>query len=217
MLPRRLAPTTAARRSWSAVTGHFKLAAAQSAQPLHHAPLCTRQAARAQVICLSARQRATPSTGHAGQPGPCQRGPAGRRKLTRPVCCSLHKGTTVRWHCRAQVGKTPHMQSFRSPSAARATGTMKPLLPWHCCHKRRLDSEAPQQLLHLPQEGAIVPKVHQVCGAHCGEGQHQHSASGSHPLCAAASHRSRSHEMQSESCAASMLHRAQDWQAEQSA
>ena len=57
--------------------------------------------------------------------------------------------------------------------------------------------------------------VHRVCGAHLGEGQH--AAFGILALCAAASHRSRSHEMQNESCAASRLHRAQYWQTELSA
>ena len=33
-----------------------------------------------------------------------------------PVCCSLRKGSRVRWHCRALMGKRPHMQSFRAPA-----------------------------------------------------------------------------------------------------
>ena len=223
MLPSQLAPQTAARRGCHFLECCLRLRqAAPSSLPQHRQPSqCTMpQSAPAKLpgakaTCLNSWQRAPPSTGRAGRPGPCQRGPAGRRRLTRPVCCSLHKGSRTRWHCRAQMGKKPHMQSCRGPSAARAAGPMMPSLPSHCCHQRRLDSEAPQQLLHLPQGGAIQLKVHKICGAHHGEGQH--SASGSHALCAAASHRSRSREVQSESCTASRLHRAQDWHTELSA
>lgn len=132
-----------------------------------------------------------------------------------PVCCSLRKGIRrVRWHCRAQMGKRPRMPGFRSPIAARSAGPMVPFLVCHCIAVTRgkLDSEAPHQLLHLPQKGAIRLQVHKVCGTYRGEGQR--SASGSHVLCAAASHKSRSHEMHSESCAA---HRAPSWQTELSA